>query len=1295
MNYYSLHNHTDFSNVRFLDSINRSSLMVEKAINLGMKGIAFTEHECLSGAVELLKLKDKIKETNPDFKIIFGNEIYLIDESNIKQNPKYYHFILIAKDLQGWHQLKELSSRAWGRAYTERGMMRVPTTYQDIEEIVGQDKGHIIASTACLGGELDYSILAHNVARANSFIRWCIDIFGKENFNIELQVSDSDEQTRCNKVLISLANHYELPYIITTDSHYLDKDDFAIHSAFLNSKLADDRETEKFYKYTYIMSIEEMQEILLRTGLSLDEINKGIENTSLIGDRVEDFDFRHGTIVPNSKIPHFELSYRYLDDKYPSIKSFYESSDERDRYLMYLIEQGISNKNIEIDDQKLERIDVELSVINKVSDGLNQRVSSYFLLMKEVIDIAWNYSFVGAGRGSSAGFYINYLIDLIQVDPLKYNLPYWRFLNDVRFELPDIDTDLSPAQKANVMKALKDYYGEDNVLNCITFKTNSLKSSVLSAMRGLNYSNDEAQAICNIIPIDRGHVYTLTECIEGNDELDLKPVPEVINKIEKYPRLFETIKKIEGLRMNASIHASAVYIFNNGYIEHNSLMKAPNGTRVTAFSMEDTNALSGLKIDLLYTDAQDKLMKCMDLLLHDGIIEWQGSLRATYNKYLHPDKLDYTNPSMWSDAASGKIMNLFQYETQVGEVAIKKAKPTSVIELATINSAIRVQSEGEIQPIDRYIAFHNNIQLWYNEMINAGLDDLEIEIMKDHLGNTYGNSLQQEDFMQLVMDPNIANFSLAESNKLRKVIAHKILADLIKQHDLFMEKCKENGCRDEFATYVWDYCIQPLARYSFSIIHAIVYSIVAVQEMNLATRFNPLYWTCACLCVNSGNSNADFDVESDDEEEMLEVAEEENTESTEIRRVAPNYGKIAKAIDDAQHRGVIIELPDINSAQMDFIPDRKNNSILYSLLAVNSVNDELYNQINANRPYTSIPDFLSKVDVTNLQMIGLIKAGCFDNLYEYNRIIIMKKYLDLVARNTYPIKDKITGAHINKILNLGMNLEGYESEIKIFKFKKYLDQNCLDRSAHRYILKSDDEITLKFFKKEVEKLLNISKGEYTYLPDSSIALKQASFERVYKAVMAKLMDYLNTDQGKEEFAKFERNEFAQELYQKYCSGSVASWEMNTMSFYHEPHELLGVNHALYNARNFNELPEKAQDQSKPELCTLIGTVTNADNTKHIVSISTIYGIVNIKFFAGSYAQYNQKYSVIDKSGKKTVTDQSWFKRGTKIIAYGYRRENMFVSKSDRSSGYVRTVGLIESILPDGSMSIRYSRKKSI
>lgn len=1310
MGFVSLHNHTYSSNIRFLDSINRPEEMINRAIELGFSGIAFTDHESLSAAVTILKIRDKIKEKHPDFKIIFGNEIYLIDESEIKNTNKYYHFILLAKDEIGWQQLKTLSSHAWERGYTEKGIMRVPTTYQDIEEIVKTNPGHLIASTACLGGYLDNAILEKDSKKINWFIRWLIASFGTENVQLEMQSADSEEQITCNQYIVKIAKHFNLPYIVTTDSHYLNKEDFAIHSAFLNSKQSNDRETEKFYKFTYIQTEEEMRENLKVGGLTDDEINVAFENTVKVSDSIEEFDFRHTTIVPALNIPEYTplniLAPYY--SKYKQIQHYATSKFDQDRYLMYQIEKGIVEKRITITDEILERINTELDVVRYISKQMKQDVSAYLNLAVDMINIAWQVSLVGCGRGSACGFYINYLIGITQVDPLPYGLPYWRFLNKERVEMPDIDSDYQPEKTEDIIALFRKAYGDDNVLNCATFKTESLKSAILTCMRGLGYNNDEAQALAALVPSHRGKTYTLSDCLYGNEEQGFDPVPSFQEKLEAYPHLLDAVKKIEGLPTNASIHASALYVFNGGYLAHNSLMRAPNKTKMTAFNMHDSDDQGALKMDVLRTDAQSKMAKCMDLLLKAGEIEWQGSLRATYNKYLHPDVLVYDNPEMWEKAASGEIANLFQFETQVGSVCIKKAKPTNVMQLAEINSIMRLQVEGDEQPIDRYVRFRNNVNAWYLEMMEEGLNQKEIDILRGYLDKSFGISGSQETLMLLVMDPAITGFTLGEANKFRKAIAKKIAADIQLNKEKYFEKGKKLGTRQVFLDYVWKYCVEPQLGYSFSLNHTLPYSMIAVQEMNLATRWNPLYWACACLCVNAGNSATDFDEDSEEDvedENSAQNAENEaqiENEEEKAKKVAPNYGKIAKAISDAQHSGVIVALPDINIAEADFIPDIKNNAIIYSLQAINVVSLDLLNKILTLRPFKSIEDFYERVEPTTVQMIGLIKAGCFDNLYHQNRELVMDKFLLMLADKECPYKSKLTSVHIKKALDMGLRLEQYKEEIRLYHFKKYIDKTQVDPDdKKRYLL--TEETTLRFFNERVMDQLNLVKGDYSYLPDGIIAMKKTAFEKIYKTKLEGLMAFLNSDDGKKEYQKLEQAYYIQELKDKYCKGSRADWEMDTMCFYHDKHVLSGVNEIMYNIKNFDMLPEDPVGQEfekngktyvSYDLCCVDGTVIDSDNQRHLVSLLTTYGVVSVKFFAQMYNTYNTKLSIVDKeTQKKTVIEDSWFKRGTKLLIYGMRKENSFIVKTCRASGFARTVCLINNVRQDGTLDLQYTRKK--
>ena len=325
-------------------------------------------------------------------------------------------------------------------------------------------------------------------------------------------------------------------------------------------------------------------------------------------------------------------------------------------------------------------------------------------------------------------------------------------------------------------------------MNCATFKTESLKSAILTSFRGLGYNNDDAQAIAAMVPSHRGITYNLKQCLEGDEEKGFDPVPNFEDKLKSFPGVFEAVKKIEGLPTNSSIHASALYVFNDGFLAQNSLMKAPNGTKTTAFNMHDSDDMGALKMDVLKTDAESKLAKALDLLLKDNQIEWQGSLRATYDKYIHPDVLEYDDPEMWKKMSNGSIQNLFQMDSPVGSVAMKKTRPENVRQLAEVNSIMRLQSDSGEQPIDRYVRFRNNINEWYKEMDEAGLTEHEKDILKKYLLPSCGVSSSQEVMMQILMDPEISNFTLGEANTARKVVAKKQVNKIAKLKEDFYIK---------------------------------------------------------------------------------------------------------------------------------------------------------------------------------------------------------------------------------------------------------------------------------------------------------------------------------------------------------------------------------------------------------------------------------------------------------------------------------------------------------------------------
>ncbi len=822
MSYINLHTHTEYSNLRLLDSTNKLQKVIDKANELGLNGIAITDHETVSGHIKAIQKQKKLKEQGSDFKIILGNEIYLVDSlEEVRDNyqsgvTKFYHFILLAKDVIGAEQIRRISSSAWEHSFFTGKMERVPTIKQDLEDIIGKDKGHIIASTACAGGELAHWIMQNKPDKCLEFIDWCQDVFLPENFYLEMQPNDNDEQTKINQTIIKISEQLDIPYIITTDAHYLSADQSLVHEAYLNSREDGSRETAEFYKTCYLMTEEEIHHWMDKQ-IGKEQVDIALENTNKIGQQIEFFDLEYPTIVPAYDVPDFELKHFFKDwyDICEFIGKYAYSENVYDRYLLKLIEDGFINKipyaslsENEIDDL-LARIDVELKEMWLVTEKLGTSISAYYLTTLDLVDTMWEEgdSFVGVARGSVTGMFTMYLIGITQINPIPYGLKHWRHISHSKIELSDVDLDSAANRRMKILEAVKAKRGSDRALNCCTFKTEGSKSAIQTAARGLGISNDEAQFLANLIPVTRGFTWTINDCLYGNEEEERKPVVEFKNECERYEGLLETALAIEGMVCGRSIHASAVYLFNDNFNIHNAMMRAPNGVPITQLNMKDSDYCSGLKEDLLTVKALDKLRLCMDLLVADGYMEWQGSLRKTYDKYLHPDVLDYDTPEMWDMVGRGEITDLFQFDTTVGKEAIKKIKPRSLVELATASSIMRLMIAGDNaeQPIDTYVRYKNDINEWYKCMReDYHLTDHEINIMEKYLLEFHGVGATQEDVMVISMDEQVSNFDVKTSNLLRKGISKKDKDLQHKMKTMLFEKGHEIGTSDNLLNYVWN-----------------------------------------------------------------------------------------------------------------------------------------------------------------------------------------------------------------------------------------------------------------------------------------------------------------------------------------------------------------------------------------------------------------------------------------------------------------------------------------------------------
>lgn len=552
-----------YSNETLRDCINRVEGLIDLAIELGHECVAITDHETISSYIKAEKYYKKIKETHPDFKLIRGNEIYLTRNGLTAKNfdktkDRYFHFILLAKDKIGYKQICQLSTRAWQRSYMSRRQRRRPTYYQDLKDIVKPDRGHLIASSACLGSQLDRFLLQYMDTGDEEFYetakRWCLyieDIFGKGNFYLEMQPSNGKEQVFVNKQLLKISKELGIKYIITTDSHYGRPEEAKIHEAFLNSQDGD-REVRSFYATTYMMSDEEIRNFF--PYLTEEQIEAAYTSIREIKDKCEDFSILKPLKIPSLPWRTFHARTQEEIDYYislmPALEKFLHSEHYADSELFFAVIDGIK-KHEDLQNEKAYKALNECLEMTWISSEVNKaQWSAYFLNLQKIIDECWNAgTIVLPARGSGMGFVLLYALDIIQINCLREKTKTypWRFLNPARVSVLDIDVDIEGVRRAQTLEHLRKVYGENRVSNVATFKTEKSKSAIQTACRGLGIDNDEASYISNLIQAERGQIYTLKQTYYGDEENGIQPNQTFINEVNKHPGLWEVAQRIEGL----------------------------------------------------------------------------------------------------------------------------------------------------------------------------------------------------------------------------------------------------------------------------------------------------------------------------------------------------------------------------------------------------------------------------------------------------------------------------------------------------------------------------------------------------------------------------------------------------------------------------------------------------------------------------------------------------------------------------------------------------------------------------
>lgn len=1312
--YTTLHCHSEISSavLRFADAICHIKDSMEWCYENNLRGYAITDHQSCSGYVTLEQSYNALNVERP-FQHIFGNECYLIsqDEDNLRfsenQRPYYWHYLVNVLDPEGLKQMYELSARAWLRSYTYKGLLRRPNFYSDFEEVVGNNPGHLVVSTACVSGYLPHCILTDDMINGDKFIKWNQQVFGKDNFYLECQpcYSDNEEQIKVNKTLWKIHEEKNIPIIVTTDAHYQRPEDRFIHTTFLKSKDGgDSREPEKFYKTTYLFTPQELRERLYDSGFNDNQIDIMFQTTNEIADKVQSITIKKTTRVPSlPSLPEFEIKHKYKEyyEKYPLLKYYANSSDLKEQHFYYEIEKGLIDLfkihpeyNLE---EYLSRENLEMEQIfglGKVFKG--ERMSDYFTVVQKVIDLIWSKgdSLVGIGRGSAGCYLTNFLLGITGINPMledvKEFYPWWRFCSIARSEsIFDIDIDVQSFKKEQIIKAIKDYFGERKVCQCVTWGTLSAKTALEKAGKGLGIPDESIGFLKSLIKVKRGKIYSLKDCLYGNPEKGREKVPEFIKEINKYPDLLRVALAFEGMIVSSGVHAGALNVLKEDFTETGSLMVSSSGSIVSQFDLHHAEYAGDLKFDLLSIDCLQTIRAELDSLLAHNYIKWQGSLRKTYNKYLKYDSLELSQPKMWDLLPT--MLNAFQYDTMAGKQALRKIQPRNVTELTLSNGLMRLQVENGEQPMDKYVRYRKNINDWYKDMDDFGVPKDEQEILKKYLLIYSGLCITQSTTMAILMDKNVCNFTMKEADRARKSIAKRNEEALKETEEKLYSKGKGCGRSKAFLDYLWKVQIEMSKAYAFDGSHSHEYSIECIQEMNLYFKFPKVFWNCAVVTTQS---------QSEDERERSS-----NTK---------NYSKIAQSIYKAKENDVLVDTPDINKSELSFTPLVDEDKILFGLGGVTKINRDVYSDILSGRPYNSFKEFYdyhkihkfptNEVDengniiyrnssVTRSIMIVLIKSGCF-NYCSTDRVTMIK----WLVTWEFPAKTELSTSNLPKALELGCTFS--PTLVKTYKFRKYVlspqffyKKNDNFKSKKDYIL--EPKFARPYFEEKYIDKLTEDK-DYYYENDMLIVVDK-SLDKVLKPELEALSKEMNNENIIKEFNK---KNWQNEYLNLVKTENQEMWYFDTVSYFPEKHVLWGIDKNFYNIQDYKDLPQEPQFIEKSDksgkrtwriydLSKIAGCVLSRQDDKHYLNVLTTDGkVVIVRFNAGQYAYYKRDIAETDEY----EADKSWLSRGSILIISGYRRgEDEFVAKKYRNSIYRHSVIKVTNINPDRSLDLQFDR----
>jgi len=897
-----LHVHSHYS---LLDGLSKIPDLLDYTKELGMDAVAVTDHGVLYGNIQFYKEAKK-----RGIKPIFGMEAYIAARSMHDKQPgiddKRYHLTLLAKNNTGYKNLIQLSSKSHLEGFYYKPRVD--------KKLLREYSAGLIALSGCLNGEISRAILSGNKSEAESLIAEYTDIFGKENFYLELQHHPNiPEQIKLNSELKKLGKKLSLEVVATQDSHYLRPEDAEAQDILLAIQTGDKTTDEKrgLTMKDEDFSLKSPQEM----AEAFKDIPSALENTQKIADMC-DVDIELGKY----QLPYFEV---------PKGKT-------QDKYLRELCEKGLVIRyGSKYKESKVrERLNYELDVIKKTG------FASYFLIVQDFVNWAKSKGIVvGPGRGSAAGSIASYLLNITDIDPLKYDLIFERFLQIDRNELPDIDIDFADTRRDEVLEYVSKKYGRENVAQIITFGTMAARAAVRDVGRALNYPYEFCDKVAKTIPM----MMNFEQALRESQEFAL-----LYQGDRDARRLIDTARKLEGVARHASTHACGVVITKEPLTNSVPLQLSSQSStaQISQYEMHAIEDLGLLKMDFL---------GLKNLTIIENARE---QIKRAYGKEIKMDEIPLDDEKTLDLFRQANTVGIFQLESAGMRRYLKELQPNAFEDIIAM---IALYRPGPMELIPDFInRKHGKTQISY---LHPDLEPI--------LKSTYGIAVYQEQVLQIARE--LAGFTYAQADVLRKAIGKKIKELLDEQREKFVQGMMERGIQKATAEQLFHF-VEPFARYGFNKAHSTCYATVGFQTAYLKAHY-PSEFMAAIL--NAEQRNID---------------------------------RISSLMEECKTMGIKVLAPDINESDQRFTVSPAG--IRFGLAAVKNVGEHIVEEIIKERDmhgqFQSIENILERVrdkDLNKKSLESLIKCGAFDNLEERNRLLANIDTLLKYSKNQKAIKN--------------------------------------------------------------------------------------------------------------------------------------------------------------------------------------------------------------------------------------------------------------------------------------------------